>query len=447
MVQEVKKTAKVNRRYSNKASLLSDDLEKIVKSANKNGGPDDDDFDEDSAADESLCDSKSNYNQDWFLPLGICQVFARCFDMFAARWGSYVTMIILLLIPGAALGFGVYRLVDFWEDKMEADHGQIEENLFIQSTLAISGLKLALGELLLFLVFLPGEVVMMGIATVLYANITRANLWTDLKASFSYFCSMFSTAILLFSFCVVLCFCFGLVEMLIQIVSFDSIMVMFLIVLYLVFFCTFFWVWAISLLVFPALMIENLTPPHAIRRSWELSHGRIYYVFCVNMLFATARFVTADLLKDILDDNVDGLDEIPFVVINFLPALLLLPLQANIRIVVYMNIRAEVEGLNESMLQEELGEEGGYLEAAGLLEDDATKIGTTLPSTQSDYVEAGVLIDKNDTTPGKSSNKKSKKSDGADTSNQDDYAAAEDVLPEEIPSKSHDTAEAGNRLV
>ena len=331
-------------------------------------------------------DDFEDAQHDWFAPTGICQVFARCFDMFMARYAAYIVLTIIMMIPGGLVGAGAFYGVVYWEEDVAPTFGDWEDQIFMKSQLAITGLKLALAELILFLVFLPGEATMIGIGVKLYANINRGSLSNDVRASSQYICKMSMAAIVLFLASVALCFLFGLVEMLIGLISFDSILVIFLIAIYLGFFLGFFGLWAISLLVFPTIVVENWGPVDSIKRSWELTRERIFYVFVTNFLFSSARYILSDLIKGILEEQGD-IGMVGFIFIYFFPALLFLPLQANIRVVLYMNIRAEVEGLNEKILLQDLSEDGRYLQAAGLLQDDFLQDDDI--ESKGDYVEAG----------------------------------------------------------
>lgn len=203
---------------------------------------------------------------------------------------------------------------------------------------------------------------------------------------------MLSASFLVFLVAAAMILCLGCMEILMLTFS-DSVLVILLLLIWAFIFLSFLLLWTISFILYPVMMVENKTPVASIRRSLELSEGQIYILFCAKFLYVSTQHLTTELLNDILTGSFHKLDNRMISIAVFtLFSLLFLPVQANLRVVVYMNIRVESEGLDGIMLKEQLQETGFFFfENPEEATNDMKNTGGS--STQGDYIDGGVLME------------------------------------------------------
>ena len=138
-------------------------------------------------------------------------------------------------------------------------------------------------------------------------------------------------------------------------------------------------------LSYPAVIVENIGPINALKRSMELSEGRRCYVFGSVFGFLVVKELIKMLLINIFNPSGKAMASItPIgIMISFVPELMYMPLTSILKFVLYTSIRVDKEGFTQSVLQRELV-------------DPTPLLSTQQPVTQ-DYRQVSLMDDSKDT--------------------------------------------------
>lgn len=117
------------------------------------------------------------------------------------------------------------------------------------------------------------------------------------------------------------------------------------------------WWWARCGLSYAPIIVEAQTGPFAaIHRSAELSAGRRLYVLCPLVLLYLAYMLVGALFHNLLNPSDHVLRSLTptGLMLAILPNLLYLPLQSILKMVLYVSLRVDKEGLTPAILEGEL---------------------------------------------------------------------------------------------
>ena len=138
-------------------------------------------------------------------------------------------------------------------------------------------------------------------------------------------------------------------------------------------------------LSYPAVIVENIGPINALKRSMVISEGRRCYVFGSVFGFLVVKELIKMLLINIFNPSGKAMASItPIgIMISFVPELMYMPLTSILKFVLYTSIRVDKEGFTQSVLQRELV-------------DPTPLLSTQQPVTQ-DYRQVSLMDDNKDT--------------------------------------------------
>ena len=142
---------------------------------------------------------------------------------------------------------------------------------------------------------------------------------------------------------------------------------------YVAFFVGYFYVLIAASLVFPAIVIENVSALGGVKRALDLVQNRWCSVFCLTFLIAIANGIVSKILQTIiLGSNPWALLTPSGVLVTYVPAIFVLPAITILNTVIYLNLRIDKEGMNVDVVRRDVLSDG--LAAYGIVDlDDSGK--------------------------------------------------------------------------
>ncbi|KAL3927050.1 MAG: hypothetical protein SGBAC_013239 [Bacillariaceae sp.] len=111
--------------------------------------------------------------------------------------------------------------------------------------------------------------------------------------------------------------------------------------------------------VSPIIVVEGLGVFGSLKRSWNLAAGSCCYVFCVFTILQTLMIVLNMVWQMLLGIEGSGaLFSVYGALVSLVPCIILGPIFSIVITLMYLNMRIEKEGLNESELIRNMGESG-----------------------------------------------------------------------------------------
>ena len=132
-------------------------------------------------------------------------------------------------------------------------------------------------------------------------------------------------------------------------------------------------------LMFPAIVVEDLSAIQGLKRSWELSQGAFCDIFCVLFSAGFVVAIASNLLVKIVagSDPLAAFQPLGLSVCKLL-SIFVAPFMAILTTVLYFNLRIHKEGMNQQVLARELvTKETAVYQNVSTLDLDDNKVDTT----------------------------------------------------------------------
>lgn len=299
-----------------------------------------------------------------FTRLGVGGTFSRTFTIFRERWVDFLTISAVIFVPFLffmvtilGMTLSVNKAV---AQEMEQEDGTVDPADFLsiyKSTFHHVIGQLVVEQIFYILIGIAARAMMAMMVAELYAD-RRPSLMECFQKTLRLFCNIFCAGFIvggvmmlgyvLLVLIIVLCIYAqsGLVWLL-GVGVFLAAMVAMVYV-------------SVSMMLLSAVvMVEQKGPMEAIRRCWDLASGHRCFLYCTVFLLSLANYIFQQIVAAIfLGSDPDQRASVFGCLVQFASLVFVLPLAAIITTVVYLNIRAEQEGLNRDVLLQDLTGDG-----------------------------------------------------------------------------------------